>query len=53
MHVAESTIFLVAAMTLATFNITPIVKDGKPVPPVARSAPGFIWWALSDTSAAT
>ncbi|KAI0092608.1 cytochrome P450 [Irpex rosettiformis] len=41
-HVAETILFLGVATSLAVFNIMPQVKNGKPVPPVARSTPGVM-----------
>ncbi|KAI0693571.1 cytochrome P450 [Cytidiella melzeri] len=41
-HVAETTIFLCAATSLAVFDVQPTVKDGKPVLPIPSSAPGVI-----------
>jgi len=41
-HIAQTALFLCASMSLAVFNTTPPVENGKPVPPVARLASGVI-----------
>lgn len=48
MHLAEASLYMVVAMSLAVFDISPLVKDGVPILPEHENTDGTIRYVAVD-----
>ena len=47
LHLADASLFIAVAMSLAVFDFTPVVENGVEVPPEVDIIPGTIWYVFA------